>query len=326
MSRYVRGIMAALLWLGSSQAVHAQTTVEYIHTDALGTPIAVTDANKVVIETTEYEPYGAQVAGPVKDGPGYTGHVQDVATGLTYMQQRYYDPQVGVFLSGDPVTAYDRPIAGFNRYRYAANNPYKFTDPDGRCETTTGSRICGGGAGNNVSVVQVNPSSIALPNANSNPSSSQQLNAATISNAPTGAQGTDELVREWSLSQPSSNGGAVIQDITITVVAFDANGNKINTVSSERYWEAWTVAPGGTIPTPYSQDTFRINSLPSGWASGTVTWSGHARFYEGLALPSSFVPGGVGSAGVLPATRANPLLDTSNATAPVIIRFQTSWP
>ena len=46
--------------------------------------------------------------------------------------QRYYDPQLGVFLSVDPVTAYDSSIDQFHRYRYANNNPYRFTDPDGR--------------------------------------------------------------------------------------------------------------------------------------------------------------------------------------------------
>lgn len=53
----------------------------------------------------------------------------------------------------------------FNRYKYAANNPYKFTDPDGRYETTTGSRIPGGGAGNNVSVIQVAAGNISPRNA-----------------------------------------------------------------------------------------------------------------------------------------------------------------
>ena len=72
------------------------------------------------------------VGGQATDGPGYTGHVSDSVTGLSYMQQRYMDPQLGIFLSVDPVTAYQKPVEQFNRYRYANGNPYKFTDPDGR--------------------------------------------------------------------------------------------------------------------------------------------------------------------------------------------------
>jgi RHS repeat-associated protein len=56
----------------------------------------------------------------------------DGSTRLTYMQQRYMDPTVGVFLSLDPVTAYEQPLGQFNRYRYANGSPYAFTDPDGR--------------------------------------------------------------------------------------------------------------------------------------------------------------------------------------------------
>jgi RHS repeat-associated protein len=110
--------------------------VKYQHVDALGTPIAVTNAAKATIETGEYEPYGRLVNRPLFDGPGYTGHVEDAATGLTYMQQRYYDPLLGVFLSVDPVTAYGGDTRYFNRYWYAAGNPYKFTDPDGRALDT----------------------------------------------------------------------------------------------------------------------------------------------------------------------------------------------
>ncbi|MDZ5842799.1 RHS repeat-associated core domain-containing protein [Stenotrophomonas maltophilia] len=121
-----------LLGLGVSPAAIAQTTVTYIHTDALGSVVAESDANGNVIKRYDYEPYGAVVGGQVTDGPGYTGHVSDSATGLSYMQQRYMDPQLGVFLSVDPVTAYQKPVEQFNRYRYANGNPYKFTDPDGR--------------------------------------------------------------------------------------------------------------------------------------------------------------------------------------------------
>jgi len=124
---------AALLFLLWSQAWMAFCqTVTYIHTDALGSPIAETDASGNVVQTSEYAPYGELLNRADSDGPGYSGHVQDAATGLTYMQQRYYDPQIGRFLSVDPVTAYEKPITNFNRYAYAFNNPYKFTDPDGR--------------------------------------------------------------------------------------------------------------------------------------------------------------------------------------------------
>jgi RHS repeat-associated protein len=81
----------------------------------------------------EHRPYGEQALGTPKDGPGFTGHMGDADTGLVYMQQRYYDPAIGRFLSVDPVTAYSSgDMRFFNRYAYANNNPYRFTDPDGR--------------------------------------------------------------------------------------------------------------------------------------------------------------------------------------------------
>jgi hypothetical protein len=48
------------------------------------------------------------------------------------MQQRYYDPVALRFLSPDPVDVSASDGGNFNRYWYANNNPYKFTDPDGR--------------------------------------------------------------------------------------------------------------------------------------------------------------------------------------------------
>jgi RHS repeat-associated protein len=128
-------ILTLLLSLFLIATAHAQTVV-YYHTDALGTPVAVTDASGNVVERSEYEPYGSLLNRPLTDGPGYTGHVMDAATGLTYMQQRYYDPSIGAMLSVDPVTAYDSNyLSHFNRYSYGNNNPYKFTDPDGRQST-----------------------------------------------------------------------------------------------------------------------------------------------------------------------------------------------
>lgn len=40
---------------------------------------------------------------PLEDGLGYTGHESDARTGLVYMQQRYYDPELGGLLPGSQI-------------------------------------------------------------------------------------------------------------------------------------------------------------------------------------------------------------------------------
>lgn len=120
--------------------------LKYQHTDALGSPIAVSDAAGTVLDRTHWEPYGAAINKPNYNGVGYTGHVMDGATGLTYMQQRYYDEHLGRFLSVDPVTADKVVGSNFNRYWYGNNNPYRFTDPDGRLgQDAANTNYCEGG-------------------------------------------------------------------------------------------------------------------------------------------------------------------------------------
>jgi RHS repeat-associated protein len=105
--------------------------VQYDHTDGLGSPVALTDAAGKPISRTRYESYGLTAAGatPVI---GFTGHVNAPDIGLVYMQQRYYDPVAGRFLSIDPVVTYADTGDSFNRYAYSENNPYRYVDPDGR--------------------------------------------------------------------------------------------------------------------------------------------------------------------------------------------------
>ena len=121
------GLLLAALLVSSATA----ETVTYLHTDLLGSVVLETDQNRNVVARYEYEPYGLprQV---IADAPGYTGHVHDAGSELVYMQQRYYDPEVGRFLSVDPVGVDVATGANFNRYWYGNNNPYTYTDPDGR--------------------------------------------------------------------------------------------------------------------------------------------------------------------------------------------------
>src|SRR5690606_11880417 len=130
----VKRLLAWLAVLGLLPLSAAAQNVTYIHTDALGSPVLETNAQAQVFRQVDYGAYGMEVMDAPRPRPGYTGHYRDVGTGLVYMQQRYYDPVVGRFLSADPVATDANTGSTFNRYRYATNNPFTFVDPDGRAE------------------------------------------------------------------------------------------------------------------------------------------------------------------------------------------------
>jgi len=132
------GLQHDFIYLGNQlvaivdTAPGGQRSVRYQHTDAQGTVAAQTDGNRVVLSRSVYADYGMAQDHANDDQPGYTGHLQDSLTGLTYMQQRYYDPTLQRFLSPDPVQTDPHTGASFNRYEYANDNPYRYTDPDGQ--------------------------------------------------------------------------------------------------------------------------------------------------------------------------------------------------
>lgn len=52
-------------------------------------------------------------------------------TGLIYMRARYYDPEVGRFITADPMPGRPDLPQTLNPYAYAHNNPVNLTDPAG---------------------------------------------------------------------------------------------------------------------------------------------------------------------------------------------------
>ena len=127
----MKHLLLLLLGLLLAGPAVANDTVYYYSSDALHSEVVITDAHRNVVERTYYAPYGQVLNRALRDGPGYTGHEEDPETSLVYMQQRYYDPESGRFLSIDPVvTTGDGD--NFNHYWYANDNPYRYTDPDGR--------------------------------------------------------------------------------------------------------------------------------------------------------------------------------------------------
>ena len=104
----------------------------FLQHDASGSVLSGTWSSGGLLFKENYQPYGSQINGTA---PGYTqrafaGHKQD-AQDLVYMGARYYNPQIGRFLSIDPKEADPSDLHSLNRYGYANNNPYRYVDPDG---------------------------------------------------------------------------------------------------------------------------------------------------------------------------------------------------
>lgn len=64
---------------------------------------------------------------------GFAGQYYDSTTGLIYMGGRYYDPQLGRFISPDSLVPERDDPQALNRYSYVRNNPVKYIDPSGHC-------------------------------------------------------------------------------------------------------------------------------------------------------------------------------------------------
>ncbi len=109
----------------------------YVHADALGTTAAVTGADGETEGTWATSAWGqttpddgnAPGAGDLRHG--FTGHVADPATGLVYMRARYYDPEIGQFLTEDLVPGRLEDPRSQHRYMYAHGDPVGNTDPTG---------------------------------------------------------------------------------------------------------------------------------------------------------------------------------------------------
>jgi RHS repeat-associated protein len=130
MKRWGSAWLTIALALVSVWACAAEKTTYYV-TNAQGTVVATMDSQSNVTYTATYRPYGEQQLGTPQAGPGYTGHVNDPDTGIVYMQQRYYDPSIGRFLSTDPLPPKAGLLFAFSRYAYAENNPIRYIDPTG---------------------------------------------------------------------------------------------------------------------------------------------------------------------------------------------------
>ncbi len=122
---------------GGSQRVAVKTGTNtyyyYYHPDHLGSSSIVTDDTGNKSEEIYYYPFGGtrQDTGAVSVKHKFTGQELDDETGLYYYGARYYDPQLGRFISPDSIVQAPFDPQTLNRYSYCRNNPVIYIDPSG---------------------------------------------------------------------------------------------------------------------------------------------------------------------------------------------------
>jgi RHS repeat-associated protein len=106
--------------------VQTGSDVKYFLADHLGSTNALTDSSGNITSSASYDSFG-NVTGNLSTRYQFTGREFDNFTGLHYYRARFYDANLGRFISEDPIGL----AGGINTYGYVGNNPLGGTDSTG---------------------------------------------------------------------------------------------------------------------------------------------------------------------------------------------------
>lgn len=135
-----------LLWVAAPQPVAANNAkgsttdqqVLYFHHDHLNSTRMVTDADGSLQTQVNYLPYGEilDLNGSDNFIHKFGGKQKDNESGLYYFNARYYDGDIGQFITADTqLGAHALQTGSFNRYLYTLGNPTNHVDPSGHSVT-----------------------------------------------------------------------------------------------------------------------------------------------------------------------------------------------
>jgi len=126
LSHYLLGVTR----LGRRSASGEQV---YFLEDYLGSTRCIVDAQGNVAARYSYSAFGAPrlTEGTAQTDFLYTGEQWDPDAQLLYLRSRYYDPEIGRFLSADPLPGLPMAPETFNEYAYVNNDPLNYVDPLG---------------------------------------------------------------------------------------------------------------------------------------------------------------------------------------------------
>ncbi|QDH64245.1 RHS repeat-associated core domain-containing protein [Pseudomonas azotoformans] len=113
-----------------------ETKPYHYQLDHLGTPQEITDPDGDIVWSAHYRAYG-QISrldkGTIDNPLRFQGQYFDQESGLHYNRHRYYNPDIGCYLTPDPV----KLAGGINAYQYVPN-PTGWVDPLGLNARCTG--------------------------------------------------------------------------------------------------------------------------------------------------------------------------------------------
>ncbi|HEX5748654.1 MAG TPA: RHS repeat-associated core domain-containing protein [Archangium sp.] len=126
---YLKHVYAGALLVASK----GPAGTSFMHQDHLGSVQLMTNATGAVVHSYDYAAYGKTLAdsGGVANTRGFGGHETDGETGLVYMNARYFDPELGRFISPDSMVPDLENPQALNRYAFGYNNPISNVDPTG---------------------------------------------------------------------------------------------------------------------------------------------------------------------------------------------------
>jgi len=103
---------------------------DFYHTDHTGSTRLVTSESGTVLTSVSYEPFGEPTVSGDEESFLFTGKERD-SSQLYYYGARYYDPDMGRFITRDVMPGTREKPQSLNTYTYCLNNPLRYIDPTG---------------------------------------------------------------------------------------------------------------------------------------------------------------------------------------------------
>ena len=118
---------------GAQASPHSEDECYWYHPDHLGSASWVSDKAGKGIQHLYYLPWGEELdnqrATDYASRYTFSGKERDMETGYGYFGARYYNSDLSIWLSVDPLA---NKYPSLSPYTYCADNPVKLVDPDGR--------------------------------------------------------------------------------------------------------------------------------------------------------------------------------------------------